>query len=151
MPSGRRWRASVSRTSPIPPRSCGNRPTKAKTAASAGRGRAPATSHLNASRYGKPSAWGVQSLPRASSTQELWGALDRSSPELVVHAGAPDVILDLDVARLDARHAERRAGERAGRAETGREEFALDRPSLAPRAFDASAQRVPPAAHGLRM
>src|SRR5262249_44124660 len=77
-------------------------------------------------------------LAEGFSTQELWGALDRFLPELVVHAGAPDVILDLDVARKDVRRAERRAGEGPESAEVGVEELALDRPAVPQRVFNAA-------------
>src|SRR5262249_15742388 len=68
-------------------------------------------------------------------------------PELVVHAGAPDVILELDVARLDARRAERRAGERGESAEVDVEKFALDRPAVAERVLSTNAHR--PSAAGV--
>src|SRR5215467_13398512 len=145
MPSLRRWRASVSRISPTPPRSCGNRPARSRTFPKPIRyhhlrdgthalKRAP---ELKRAQIGKPSAWGVI-LAEGFSTQELWGALDRFLPELVVHARAPDVILDLDVARKDVRRAERRAGERSESAEVGVEELALDRPAVPQRVFNAA-------------
>ena len=62
---------------------------------------------------GKPPAGG-SILPRASSTQELWGTLDL--PELVVHAGAEDVVAqvaDLGV-RLKSTRAARPKGEACG-------------------------------------
>src|SRR5258707_12792790 len=73
------------------------------------------------------------SLPRP-----FGGFLIAILPELVVHASAPDVILELDVARLDVCGGERRAGERGENAEVGVEKFALDRPALAQRVFDAA-------------
>src|SRR5260221_4883978 len=74
-------------------------------------------------------------LPQLKS---FGGLLIDRLPELVVHAGAPDVILDLDVARLDVCGGERRAGERGESAEVGVEKFALDRPAVAQRVFDAA-------------
>src|SRR6266478_1152678 len=78
-------------------------------------------------------------LPQLKS---FGGLLIDRLPELVVHAGAPDVIVDLDLARLDAIRAEGRAGERGVRAEVGVEKFALDRPAVAQRVFDAAADGV---------
>src|SRR5262249_60334780 len=136
MPSLRRWRASVSRISPTPPRSCGNRPARSRTFPKPIRyhhlrdgthalKRAP---ELKRAQIGKPSA-----PCRGLLNSRALGALDRFLPELVVHARAPDVILDLDVARKDVRRAERRAGERSGRAEGGVEELPPDRPPVTPR------------------
>src|SRR5262245_43648784 len=42
---------------------------------------------------------GVQSRPRASFTQEPWGGSLDESPELVVHTGTEDVVIELDVDR----------------------------------------------------
>src|SRR6266436_3424513 len=60
------------------------------------------------------------------------GLLIDRLPELVVHAGAPDVILDLNLARAVQRG-------RVVRTEVGVEKFALARPAVAQRVFGAAA------------
>src|SRR6516162_9600681 len=71
-------------------------------------------------------------------TQELWGALDES-PEPIVHAGAEDVVIELDIARCDVSEAEGRGAERGVVVEVDIEIFALDRPAVTERVFDAAA------------
>src|SRR5262249_18221386 len=71
-------------------------------------------------------------------TQELWGALDES-PKLVVQPAAEDVVVDLDVARCDVSVAEGRRVERGVVVEVDVEIFALDRPAVTERVFDAAA------------
>src|SRR5262249_32086143 len=77
-------------------------------------------------------------------TQELWGALDES-PEPIVHAGAPDVALQVHVAvgngpdRAPCPHPH--AVERFPIAEVNVEVLALDRPAVTERVFEAAAHR----------
>src|SRR5262249_18684328 len=71
--------------------------------------------------------------------------------ELVVHAGAEDVVIELDVARRDvqAQASEGRSGERGVVVELDIEILALDRPAVAERVFPAAANR--PAAAGIAL
>src|SRR5215475_9514641 len=71
--------------------------------------------------------------------------------ELVVHAGAEDVVIELDVARRDvqARSTEGRSGERGVVVELDIEILALDRPAVAERVFQAAAHR--PTAAGIAL
>src|SRR5262249_5839401 len=71
--------------------------------------------------------------------------------ELVVHAGAEDVVIELDVARRDvqASASEGRSGERGVVVELDIEILALDRPAVAERVFTAAAHR--PTAAGVAL
>src|SRR5262249_40310523 len=71
--------------------------------------------------------------------------------ELVVHAGAEDVVIELDVARRDvqASASEGRSGERGVVVELDIEILALDRPAVAERVFPAAANR--PTAAGVAL
>src|SRR5215470_11419569 len=80
---------------------------------------------------------GVQSRPRASFTQEPFGGSLDESPELVVHTGTEDVVIELDVDRCDVSNREGRSGERGPVVELDIEIFALDRPAVAERVFKA--------------
>src|SRR6516225_9507266 len=57
--------------------------------------------------------------------------------ELVVHAGAEDVVIELDVARCDICNTEGRTRERGVVLELDIEIFAFDRPAVTERVFDA--------------
>src|SRR5262245_7373435 len=70
--------------------------------------------------------------------------------ELVVHAGAEDVVIELDVARCDIIGSEGRRGERGVVVELDIEILALDRPAVAERVFPAAANR-PTTACGARL
>src|SRR5262244_2345542 len=70
--------------------------------------------------------------------QELWGALDES-PEPIVQPAAEDVVIELDVARSDVSVAEGWRGERGVVVEVDIEIFAVDRPAVTERVFDAAA------------
>src|SRR6266540_5335263 len=59
-------------------------------------------------------------------------------PELVVHAGAPDVVLELDLARRDVARGEGTGRERVVVIKLDIQKFALDRPAVAHRVFDAA-------------
>src|SRR6516225_1251214 len=61
------------------------------------------------------------------------------SPEPIVHAGAEDVVIELDIARCDVSEAEGRGAERGVVVEVDIEIFALDRPAVTERVFDAAA------------
>src|SRR5260221_6483603 len=80
-------------------------------------------------------------LPQLKS---FGGLLIDRLPELVVHASAPDVVLNLHLVRrvLSRPSGEGRVGERRVSAEVGVEEFALDRPAVAQRVFDAATDCV---------
>src|SRR6516165_6805300 len=69
--------------------------------------------------------------------------------ELVVHAGAEDVVIELDVARCDISNTEGGTRERGVVVELDIEIFALDRPAVAERVFDAGAHG--PAAAGIAL
>src|SRR5215510_6939688 len=83
--------------------------------------------------------------PRAAARGScLTLCVDRSVPaELVVHAGAEDVVIELDVARCDiqASATEGRRRERGPVVELDIEIFAFDRPAVAERVFPADAHR----------
>src|SRR6266498_1420908 len=59
-------------------------------------------------------------------------------PELVVHAGAPDVVLELDLSRRDVARGEGTGRERVVVIKLDIQKFALDRPAVAHRVFDAA-------------
>src|SRR5215467_4419450 len=85
------------------------------------------------------------SEPKAETPGESPGFLRvelvaRSVPpaaDLVVHAGAEDVVIELDAARCDVPSAEGRLRERGVVVELDIEIFALDRPAVAERVFPA--------------
>src|SRR5215813_11391571 len=89
--------------------------------------------------------------PRAKARGScLTQSVDRSVPaELVIHAGAEDVVKELDVARCDICITEGRSGERGVVVELDIEIFAFDRPSVTERVFDASTHG--PAAAGIAL
>src|SRR6266446_8870814 len=66
---------------------------------------------------------------------------DRSVPgaDLVVQAGAEDVVIELDLARCDVSGTEGSSGERGEVVELDIEIFALGRPAVTERVFDAAA------------
>src|SRR6516165_11225579 len=69
--------------------------------------------------------------------------------ELVVHAGAEDVVIELDVARCDICITEGRTVERGVVVELDIEIFAFDRPAVTERVFDAGTHG--PAAAGIAL
>src|SRR5262249_56119800 len=89
--------------------------------------------------------------PRAKARGScLTLCVDRSVPaELVVHAGAEDVVIELDVARCDIIGSEGRRGERGVVVELDIEILALDRPAVTERVFPAAANR--PTAAGIAL
>src|SRR6516165_4129309 len=96
--------------------------------------------------------------PRGESPGPCICALSRGSvararapapAELVVHAGAEDVVIELDVARCDISNTEGGTRERGVVVELDIEIFALDRPAVAERVFDAGAHG--PAAAGIAL
>src|SRR5215831_15414825 len=91
--------------------------------------------------------------PRAKARGScLTLCVDQSVPaKLVVHAGAEDVVIELDVARRDvqASASEGRSGERGVVVELDIEILALDRPAVAERVFQAAAHR--PTAAGIAL
>src|SRR5262249_20028027 len=89
--------------------------------------------------------------PRAEARGScLTQSVGRSVPaELVVHAGAEDVVIELDVARCDIIGSEGRRGERGVVVELDIEILALDRPAVAERVFPAATQR--PTAAGVAL
>src|SRR5262249_59976619 len=84
---------------------------------------------------------GVQSWTEGSFTQEPFGGSLDESPELIVHAGADDVVIELDVARCDVLSAEGRLRERLVVVKLDIEIFALDRPAVTERVLPAGAHR----------
>src|SRR5215831_21260485 len=91
--------------------------------------------------------------PRAKARGScLTLCVDRSVPaELVVHAGAEDVVIELDGARRDIIGSEGRRGERGVVVELDIEILALDRPAVAERVFPAAANRPTTAGVALLM
>src|SRR5262249_21760148 len=80
----------------------------------------------------------------------LTQSVDRSVPaDLVVHARAEDVVIELDVARRDIVGSEGRRGERGVVVELDIEILALDRPAVTERVFPAAANR--PTAAGVAL
>ena len=67
------------------------------------------------------------------------GSFDRVLPELVVQAGTPDVVLEPDLARCHSAPWEGAGVERGEVVEFDVQEFALSRPAVAQRVFDAAA------------
>src|SRR5258708_39587595 len=92
-----------------------------------------------------PRLGGVNPCRGLPQLKNFGGLLIDRLPELVVHASAPNVVLDLNVVRrvlspgAEQPGGEGRVGERRVRAEVGVEKFALDRPAVAQRVFDAAA------------
>src|SRR5262249_41433555 len=69
--------------------------------------------------------------------------------ELVVQTGAPDVVLELNLARCDVADAEGTSRERGKVVELDVEKFAFGRPAVAKRVFEAAAHR--PTAAGIAL
>src|SRR5215813_12806993 len=89
--------------------------------------------------------------PRAKARGScLTQSADRSVPaELVVHAGAEDVVIELDVARCDIIGSEGRRGERGVFFELDLEILPLLHPAAAQRAFHPATNR--PTAAGIAL
>src|SRR5260370_38006250 len=93
---------------------------------------------------GRPGVGGLNACRGLPQLKSFGGLLIDRLPELVVHASAPDIVLNLHLVRrvLSRPSGEGRVGERRVSAEVRVEEFALDRPAVAQRVFDAATDCV---------